>query len=207
MNNPAWKGNRPKTEEEAKQLLLEATLKLAKQSGDLKKVTISRVAKEVGVTRRTVYHYFENTDDLFLFASAHVGGELLKKLYVHAVKFESFEERVLESMVYMVKEIPKHPSIYRNFDVHTLSGGVNIDGALAEDALDYSYLMLRTVFPEEEKMPEEAWLRELAEHMVRLIFAVLVAPGPRLRTQKKIRAYFQRWLIPIIQTHLAKDTR
>ncbi len=207
MNNPAWKGKRPQSEEEAKQLLLKATLKLVKQAGDLKKVTISRVAEEVGVTRRTVYRYFPSTDDLFLYTSAHVGGELLKKLYVHAIKFDSFADRILESMVYMIKEIPKHPEIYRNFDVHTLSGGVNIDGALAEDALDYSYLMLRTVFPEDEKMPDEAWLRELAEHMVRLLFAVLVAPGPRLRTQKKVRAYFQRWLIPIVRTHLAEGVQ
>jgi AcrR family transcriptional regulator len=207
VNKSAWKGKRPKDEEEAKQLLLEATLKLVKQAGDLKKVTISRVADAVGVTRRTVYRYFPSTDDLFLYTSAHVGGELLKKLYVHAVKFDSFEERVLETMVYMVKEIPKHPEIYRNFDVHTLSGGVNIDGALAKDALDYSYVMLRAVFPEDEEMPEEAWLRELAEHMVRLLFAVLVAPGPRLRTQKKVRAYFQQWLIPIVHTHLSEGIR
>lgn len=206
MSSTAWKGKRPKNEEEAKQLLLEATLKLVKKCGDLKKVTISRVAKEVGVTRRTVYKYFPSADDLLLYASAHIGGALLKKIYVQAMKLESFEDRMLESMVFLVKEIPKHPEIYRNFDVHTLSGGVNIDGALAEEALNYTYLMLRAVFPEDQEMPDETWLRELAEHMVRLLFAVLVAPSPRLKTQKQVRSYFQRWLIPVIHTHLIEGT-
>ena len=60
----AWNGSPPKTQAEARRFLLAEAERCIERFG-LTKVGLSDVADAAGVTRQTVYRYFENAEELF----------------------------------------------------------------------------------------------------------------------------------------------
>lgn len=107
MSKSLWSGNRPKSDAEAKLRLCEAALECIKRT-DFEKTTMSEIAKEAGVARPTLYKHFKNKNEVFFAAIDSAALIFAESVVDHAKRFSTFEERVIETIVFVVAELPQH---------------------------------------------------------------------------------------------------
>ena len=68
MGRKGWAGSPPADDAEARKRIVDATLRCIERRGPAQ-TTLSDVADALGITRRTVYRYFANSEDLFIAAA------------------------------------------------------------------------------------------------------------------------------------------
>ncbi len=107
MSKSLWSGNRPKSDAEAKLRLCVAALECIKRSG-LEKATMSEIANEAGVARPTLYKHFKSKVEIFFAGIDIVAWKFAESVADHAREFATVEERVIETIVFTVTELPKH---------------------------------------------------------------------------------------------------
>ncbi len=189
----AWNGEPPKTQAEARRFLLDVARSCVERFG-LSKASLSDVAEAAGVTRQTVYRYFENADDLFQSAAVLASGGFHQRMRQRVLARDSLAERMVETLVLAVLGIPKDPhlsALVRSGDYFTVSSALRlffVQGemmALAEGDLNLS---------ERER-------DELSEILLRLLHSFLSDPGES-RTEGELRAFLYRWLVPMIEEKL-----
>ncbi|MEU5875916.1 helix-turn-helix domain-containing protein [Spirillospora sp. NPDC047279] len=64
MRTRGWRGRPPRTDDEARARIIEATTRCVERFGP-HKTGLTDVAEELGVTRATVYRYFGTIEELF----------------------------------------------------------------------------------------------------------------------------------------------
>jgi len=111
MRAPAWGGAPvPASDAEARRRLVDAACSCFERFG-FEKTGLSDVAAEAGVTRRTVYRYFDNTDELMRAAFALVAGGIVDRMVAHARRFDDPGDRIIEAMLFLRREIPADPHL------------------------------------------------------------------------------------------------
>ena len=185
----AWNGNTPKSEAEARRLLLAVTQECIERHG-LSKVGLSDVASAAGVTRQTVYRYFATADDLFNAAAVLTSGGLLERIRTRVLAHKGLSERIVETLVVAIREIPK--------DVH-LTAIVRSGNPFAiTSALKLSFTQDEMVaLSDGNQVLGKRDRDELAEILLRLLKSFLDDPGPK-RSEEDLRQFLYRWLIPVI---------
>ena len=189
----AWNGNTPKSEAEARRLLLAVTQECIERHG-LSKVGLSDVASAAGVTRQTVYRYFATADDLFNAAAVLTSGGLLERIRTRVLAHKGLSERIVETLVVAIRGIPK--------DVH-LTAIVRSGNPFAiTSALKLSFTQDEMVaLSDGNQVLGKRDRDELAEILLRLLKSFLDDPGPK-RSEKDLRQFLYRWLIPVIEEKL-----
>lgn len=169
----------------------------------LEKTTLSDVAAEAGVTRRTVYRYFDNSDELMRAAFVLAAGGIVERMVKHARSFEDPGERIVEAMVFLCREIPADPHLGPLFTTGRdgTRAGPSISSAVT---MEISHNVLRAVNEDWSPLTSEE-VDELVELILRLLQSFLTNPGPRAQSEAKLRAFFQRWLLPAIGLRRTPD--
>jgi AcrR family transcriptional regulator len=189
----AWNGKTPKTEVEARRILLAATQECIERHG-LSKVGLSDVASIAGVTRQTVYRYFATADELFNAAAVLASGGLLDRMRARVLRHEGYAARIVETLVVAIGEIPKDvhlTSLVRSGDPFAISSALEL--AFAQDEM--------LALSGGDRVLCEQDRDELAEILLRLLKSFLDDPGPK-RSEKQLRRFLYRWLIPVIEEKL-----
>ena len=193
-----WAGSPPADAKQAEQMLLQGALACAKRHG-VAKVNIKRVAEQVGVTRQTVYRYFPSSQALVDAVSWHLVSGVMKKLDKHLASVSGFEDKVIESVIFLTEKIPNDPYLKQYF---TTSGfdRQNLAELFADSTLNYCYEYLKSLYGTNTfTKKEEKWLRELAEHLLRTVLSLIVTPSPVTETKQGKREYLGLWLKPLLQ--------
>jgi AcrR family transcriptional regulator len=199
MRAPAWGGlPAPVSDTEARSRLVDAARRCFERFG-FEKTSLSDVAAEAGVTRRTVYRYFDNTDELLRAAFALAAGGIVERMVTHARSSMNPGERIVDAMVFLCREMPADPQLGPLFSPGRDGARAGISSAVATEV---SHGALRAVVeagPNADGSaltPEE--VEELTELILRLLQSFLTDPGPRARSEAELRAFFRRWLLPAI---------
>lgn len=191
----AWNGNSPRTEAEARRFLLDVTLDCIERFG-LGKVSLSDVASAAGVTRQTVYRYFTTADELFDAAAVLASGGFLDRMRKRVLQHDGLAERMVETLVIAIHEIPKE----RHLSELVRSG----DSFAVSAALKLFFIQEEMIALNDGDLSLDAKARdELAELLLRLLKSFLADPGPA-RTERQLRAFLYRWLIPLIEQKLGE---
>jgi AcrR family transcriptional regulator len=195
----AWNGNSPKSEAEARRILLDVTRDCIERFG-LSKVGLSDVASAAGVTRQTVYRYFANAEDLFNSAAVLASGGFLERMRGRVLKQqEGVAERLVETLVFAIHEIPK--------DVHLSTLVQSSDFFAVSSGLNLSFIQEEILALSDGSSGLDARERdELAEILLRLLNSFLADPGPR-RSEDELRKFLFRWLVPVIEEKLGRSGR
>jgi len=194
----AWNGNAPKTEAEARRTLLDVTRSCIERYG-LDKVGLSDVATAAGVTRQTVYRYFTNAQELFNAAAVLASGGFLERMRARALQREGLAERMVETLVVAIHEIPKDAqldTVVRFGDSFAVSSALKLF-FIQEEMLALSDGDLGLDDRERD---------ELAEILLRLLKSFVADPGPE-RSEEELRGFLYRWLIPIIEEKLEASSQ
>ena len=196
MRAPAWGGlTPPASDTEARSRLLDAARRCFERFG-FEKATIADIATEVGVTRRTVYRYFESSDELLRAAFALTAGGIVERMLAHARRYRDPGTRIIEAMLFLLGEIPADPRLGPLFSQgRNGRAGRSMSSVVT---LEVSHNALRAVNEQWSPLTSKE-VDELAELILRLLQSFLTDPGTRPRTESELRAFLKRWLLPAIR--------
>lgn len=190
----AWNGKAPAGPDEARRVLLAAASRCVERLG-ISRASLQDVAQEAGVTRQTVYRYFEDTDDLFNSAAVLSGGGFLERLRRRVARERTLADRIVETMVFAIVQIPGDPQLSALMSRGPEFGATYLLGlGFVQDEI-----VLQSDGAHGLSQKE---LDELAELLVRLLHSFVADPG-KPRVEAELRDYLRRWLVPVIEARCA----
>lgn len=199
MRRHGWSGDLPESDDEAIRRILEATRVCIDRDGST--VGIVDVARELGVTRQTVYRYYRTTEDLLTATSIDGSASFLLRLEDHLTERSwTPAEAVVEGIAFTLEQLPNEPYLGLLLSPGRIS--IFSRNFTSETAMTLGRAMI-------ERFPID-WptfgfgdddLNELVEQMLRMTQSFVVDPGSPPRTGPDLRHYLTRWLAPAILMH------
>lgn len=181
---------------ETQQKILDAAIACVKQWG-IEKTSLNDIAKQAGVTRPTVYSYFPNRNDVIRTALLQSGYSFAKRLKDHLQLFSNSADRLLESVIFSLEELPKEPYLALLSESKAdISGYINQD-ALSDSEGQAICLDLFVMIFADSKISDDD-LIEVMEFTVRLVLSLLMMPGPIKRDSQQLRRFLQNRLLPAV---------
>jgi AcrR family transcriptional regulator len=192
LSQSLWSGNRPKNDVEAKSRVCKAALECLKRLG-LEKTGMSDIAREAGISRPTLYKYFANKTEVFFTAIDMEAYIFAESVVAHAKQYASIEERIVETIIYVVKELPKHQYLSLVLN-HELAGSLR-DRAFSDEAtLVFSQM---TAVPLIEIRPDlKDQGVEISEIMSRFAISMILFPGKYSNDYDGLRQLIKRRILP-----------
>jgi AcrR family transcriptional regulator len=192
LSKSLWSGNRPKSDEEAKNRLCEAALECLMRHG-FEKTTMSDIAKEAGIARPTLYKHFKTKTEILFTAI-----DLQAYSFAHAVadyarQFATIEERIVETIIYVVIELPKHR--YLSLVLKSGFNEVLSTRAFSDEATQIFSKI--TSAPLVEIRPDlKDQEVELSEIMSRFAISLIQFPGKYSNDHDELERLIRRRLLP-----------
>jgi len=159
----------------------------------VERTTMSDIARQSGLTRPTLYKYFKNKTEVLFRAIDMEAFVFAQSVVAHARTFETVEERIVETIVYVVVTFPKTPhlSLVLGDDM-----GESLRArAFSDDAtLVFSQM---TAAPLIELRPDLADSGlEISEIMSRFAISMILFPGRYADDQQGLRDLIYRRVLP-----------
>ena len=190
-----WSGHPPRDEEDARRRIVEAAGACIERHG-LAKTSMSDIATEAGVTRRTLYRYFANLDELILEWGEAATREFAVRLVRHVRRIEDPSAILLEAVCFAIEQLPKSP--YANDLVSSGRPDLLLSGLTADRAIVAGRAFLDELFPDPAAMFPGRDLDDVVEMMLRTIASMLGNPSDRPRTKRELRRFVGSWLLPAL---------
>lgn len=195
MRTHGWGGTPPATDDEAAERILAGAITVLERRG--RELTIADVAREVEVTRQTVYRYYASAGDLVVAVAVRSAGPLLDEL-VSELSGETDPATVLvHGLARVVHRLPEDPFLGPAlWPGGEMTRAVSLTSALARD-LGAQVLRNFDVDWEAAGLDEQT-MGELVELALRLIQSFVLDSGEPRRTHDEHLAYFDRWVRPAV---------
>ena len=196
MGHHGWQGDPPRTEELARERILDAATRCIERMG-VRGTTLSRVAEEVGVTRQTVYRYFPSLADLLSAVAETGAADFIDRMQRHLATVSTPVDAVTESIVFALQELPRDPRIglLLQADDQTLVGR----GVTTSTAFDLGTRVLQSTPVDWEAIGvRDEDFAGLAELTMRLMVSFLQHPSVPPRSPDELRTFVRRWLQPAL---------
>jgi AcrR family transcriptional regulator len=198
MGRKGWAGSPPGDDAEARQRIVDAAVRVIERRGPAD-ATLSDVAEDLGITRRTVYRYFANTDELFLAAADVALSGFVAGVKTIIGSFDDVSENLVEIVAYIIERLPDEPMLKllldndrsNQFSRQLLRPAViaRCRVILQHSRIDWSALGYT-----------ESEIDELIEFMLRMIQSMVVAPPEPPRSPLELRRYLRRWMAPALSS-------
>lgn len=188
MRTHGWGGNPPASDQEAVQRIVQAAVECVEQSGDA--ADIAKVAFRLGVTRQTVYRYFSNRSALFEAVAGEAAGALVDRLTEHLAGIEDASDAIVEVVYYCLRNLPSDPRL--SFIARPGHGDALITSTRAPGLATLVLAQL----PIDLHHLDDVQRAVLAEHMVRLLQALLLDPATAARDDAELRRFLDACLRP-----------
>lgn len=104
MRTRGWNGSIPETDDEAVGRILDTAHNVVKSTGP--KATLAAVSRELGVTRQTVYRYFDDMRSLLVALARREAGVFVTRLTEHANSLPAEADVVVETMLFAIEKLP-----------------------------------------------------------------------------------------------------
>ena len=198
MRRHGWSGALPASDDEAIQRILAAARKAIAESG--RDVRIADVARELGVTRQTVYRYFSTTDALLAATALAEVGPYLDSLAAHLRPIQDPAEAVVEGIAHTLERLPEEkylglllaPERAASYFTSVTS---DVALALGRSIIDRFNVDWDSVGITEDRRDS------LVEYMLRILQSFIVDPGRPPRHGTDLRDYLRQWVAPAITHH------
>ena len=179
--------------------LLDAAEGCLEQFGP-QKTSMEDVARAAGMSRATVYRYFENRDALLLGVASRQAGNLATEAIAFLPQFHTISDWLVEGCLFTLREIPKRPVF--------ASLVTSLDSTAASKLLLGSTGMIQigvnVLHPMFANAKEQGLLRDgvdidmLIEWLLRVLWTYLNAPSQVATDEDSMRKLFHMMLIPAV---------
>ena len=191
-NRVSWDGD-PPHRQAARERLIEAAGHCIVRDG-LASTSIAAVAAEAGVSRPTVYRYFEDRRALIRATLIDAGRTLAAGMSEHIRKFANPARKAVEAEIYVLYEVPRNPLMAEVWNSTLL------DAAMLADVTSTAIIgIARDALAEIEEAAEwnDREAKEAVELMLRYLLSLLLASAPR-RSKRELRSFLERRMVPAL---------
>jgi AcrR family transcriptional regulator len=195
MARKGWGGSPPTDDAEARKRIIDAALRLVDRRGAAQ-TTVSDIADELGITRRTVYRYFAGTDELFTAAAEAALGSFVTQID-RVVADLDVTSQLVEVVAYIIERLPQEPHLallLANDRSNIFSRAM-----LTADVIARCRAILHHARIDWDQLGfDDRMIDELIELLLRMIQSMVVAPADPPRDGPELRAYLHRWIGPAL---------
>jgi AcrR family transcriptional regulator len=192
MRRHGWQGDLPADDDEAVRRILDAARACIDRDGDA--ASVSDVARELGVSRSTVYRYFRTTEDLLRATAIDASGAFLERIQAHfAGRAWTPAEAVVEGIVLTLEELPRDPYL----GLLLTPGRISLfsQGFTSPISLSIGSAVLEQLSVDWSAHGfDKADLDDIAEQTLRMTQSFVIDAGTPARSGDDLRAYLHRWL-------------
>lgn len=154
---------------------------------------MSDIAKEAGIARPTLYKHFKSKQAILFAGIDNAALRFTAAVAEHARQFDTLEDRIVESIVYVVQELPEHP--YLSLVLDNECSQALRDRAFAHEATVIFSEM--TAAPLIEVRPDLARQGiEISEIMSRFAISMILFPGRYASDHDGLRTLIRSRVIP-----------
>lgn len=191
-----WAGSPPADDTEARKRIVDAAVHCVEQRGPTA-ATVSEVAAELGVTRKTVYRYFTSTEELLLAASEVAVDRWVAHLQAATDDLHDVQELLVETVAFIVEQLPRDPLL----SLLLTSGRTALFSA--QMVTPHSIARARSILLTRQVDwaslgYNDAILDEMTEHLIRITQSMIVTPPHPPRHGRDLREYLRRWVAPAL---------
>jgi AcrR family transcriptional regulator len=179
--------------------LLDAAEGCLEQFGP-QKTSMEDVARAAGMSRATVYRYFENRDALLLGVASRQASSLAAEAINYLGQFTTISDWLVEGLLFTLREMPNRPvfaSLVTSLDSH--SSGSLLLGSTG--LVQIGVNVLRPMFASAQSqglLREEVDPEMLVEWLLRMLWTYLNAPSQVATDEEGMRKLFRMMLIPAV---------
>ena len=150
------------------------------------RTSVALIAAEAGVSRPTLYAYFENRDQIVNQAVRAASESFVERVVAHARLFDTAADRLVEAMLFSVRGIRAEPALAIRF-----GAGQLLHGPLTPEELRFAKVCLEPVV---ELAPDlGGWLDGAAELAARLTISLLSRDPLEPRSEDEEREFLRQW--------------
>jgi len=179
--------------------LLDAAEDCLSQFGP-QKTSMEDVARAAGMSRATVYRYFENRDALLLGVASRQSANLAADAISFLAQFDNISDWLVEGLLYTLRELPKRPvfsSLVTSLDSRSATNLLLGSRGLLQIGVN----VLRPMFAnakEQGLLRDDIDLDMLIEWLLRVLWTYLNAPSQAATDEEGMRRLFRMMLIPAV---------
>jgi AcrR family transcriptional regulator len=179
--------------------LLDAAEGCLEQFGP-QKTSMEDVARAAGMSRATVYRYFENRDALLLGVASRQASSLAAEAINYLAGFNTISDWLVEGLLFTLREMPKRPvfaSLVTSLDSRS-------SGSLLLGSTGLVQIGVNVLRPMFVNAKEQGLLRDdvdpemLVEWLLRVLWTYLNAPSQVATDEEGMRKLFRMMLIPAV---------
>ncbi|WP_054811224.1 TetR/AcrR family transcriptional regulator [Nocardia arizonensis] len=194
MRTHGWSGAAPADDAEAVARIVAAARTAIERTGA--DFTMAEIARDLGVTRQTVYRYFPNAEALLTATAIGEAQRFLDVLAEHLAPVTDPAHAVVEGIAYTLERLPQ--DTYLGVILRPGRAGPSSAGVTSDTALAFGRSILRR-FAVDWRAAGIDDLDGLVEHMLRIVQSFVVDPGRPPRDGAALRAYLETWVAPAIR--------
>ena len=189
MVRESWRSDAPTSVDDARDRLVDAAEACFTRFG-VAKTTLEDIATKAGVSRATVYRYFEGgRDEIILGVVLREGREFLESLGRRVQREQTLGDAIVEGVLYTVAAVRKNDHLALLFAPDVAGHTTSIAGASAA-LYELTQDFLRPIFEQARtagQLRDGIIAEDAAEFVLRMILSLLSVAGPRKRSQAKER--------------------
>ena len=166
----------------------------------LTKTTMEDVARWAGLSRATVYRYFENRDDLLMGVVEREARRTAADIGLRIRSIRDPGKYIVEGVLQSLAEIPKRPALSMLF----LADAVGVTSRLLLTSERLVSIGLELLLPVIEPAREKGLLRDSVdvdttiEWIFRILTSYLTVPSPLASSEEDMRDLLRRMLLPAL---------
>ena len=191
MSTRGWSGMPPADADEARERLMQAAVRCLQRFG-FEKTGVGDIAAEAGVTKPTIYSYFESRDELLRAALHRESWMLAERILAYARLFDDPRDQIVEAVLLCLREIPNEPGLA--VSTRSDAPGFGSRNALRREGIGLARHLLEELFCDHPELLVE--VDELAEIVIRWMLSLLLIEGPSPRDEQEIRSLLHRRMLP-----------
>lgn len=164
------------------------------------KTSMEDVARAAGMSRATVYRYFENRDALLLGVASREAAKLANEAIGYLQQFNTISEWLVEGLLFTLRELPNRPvfaSLVTSLDSRS-------SGSLLLGSSGLIQIGVNVLGPMFEVAKQQGLLRDdldaemLIEWLLRMLWTYLNAPSQVATDEDGMRALFRMMILPAV---------
>jgi AcrR family transcriptional regulator len=188
-----WSG-RASAAESAREKIIDATVTCIRRHG-LERTSISAIATIAGVSRPTVYAYFDTREALVSVALEQAGASIAERVVAAARRrSRTAGDFAVEVLVAARREFRAEPALHPISRAPADPWATN--QALSEVSLRVAGNILKPITSYDPALEDR--LDEISETLVRWLLSLLMYDSDRTSTDTRLRAYLRRCVVPAI---------
>lgn len=170
--------------------------KVCYETKGIAKTTMEDIGRQAELTRRTVYRYFASATEILDAVVLKEANSFIQQMQSDLAHIKTFEDYVVESMLYTIKHAP-------NTSTHSFLFGEDILPIvnrmyITEGFIGHAAEGLKSIWCNYGGDPEEMDFQMLSEWINRLSISFLSTPSPSYHSEQELRSIFIKMLKPIL---------